>query len=106
MAKYIADNIFRTYDVASSATTATLDLSLSQVFRVDASSPRTLVFENVPSATRAMTVVVHIAGDSAVTWPAGIDWDSDAAPELGDNETKVVLFWDGVEWSGFVRVAK
>ncbi|NWO11725.1 hypothetical protein HLV40_15140 [Chromohalobacter salexigens] len=94
------------YDLASVATTDTLDLSLRQVFRVDASAARTLAFANAPGADRAMTVVVHITGNSAVTWPSGIDWDSDAAPELGDNETKVVLFWDGIEWSGFVRVAK
>lgn len=96
----------RRYDLASAATTDTLDLASSNVFRVDASVARTLSFANAPGADRAMTVVAHIAGNSAVTWPAGIDWDSDAAPELGDNETKVVLFWDGIEWSGFVRVAK
>lgn len=94
------------YDLASAATTDTLDLAQSNVFRVDASVARTLAFANAPGANRAMTVVVHITDNSAVTWPAGIDWDSDAAPELGDNETKVVLFWDGLEWSGFVRVAK
>lgn len=94
------------YDLASISTTATLDLAASNVFRVDASVARTLAFANVPGANRAMTVVVHITGNSAVTWPAGIDWDTDTAPELGDNETKVVLFWDGIEWSGFVRVAK
>lgn len=94
------------YDLASVSITATLDLATSNVFRVDASVARTLAFANAPGAGRAMTVVVHISGNSAVTWPAGIDWDSDAAPELGDTETKVVMFWDGVEWSGFVRVAK
>ena len=102
----ITDTSFPRYDLSSVATTDTLDLDVRQVFRVDASSPRTLAFANAPGADRAMTVVVHIAGNSAVTWPAGIDWDSDAAPELGDNETKVVLFWDGIEWSGFTRVAK
>ncbi|WP_075881442.1 hypothetical protein [Vreelandella massiliensis] len=102
----ISDTSFPRYDLASADTTATLDLAQQQIFRVDASSSRTLAFANEPGADRAMTVVVHITGNSAVTWPAGIDWDSDAAPELGDNETKVVLFWDGIEWSGFVRVAK
>ncbi len=94
------------YDLASVSITATLDLATSNVFRVDASVARTLAFANAPGANRAMTVVVHISGNSAVTWPAGIVWDSDAAPELGAMETKVVLFWDGEEWSGFVRVAK
>ena len=103
---FIADGNFTRYDLASVSVTATLDLATSNVFRVDASVARTLAFANAPGANRAMTVVVHITGNSAVTWPTGIDWDSDAAPELGDNETKVVLLWDGIEWSGFVRVSK
>lgn len=94
------------YDLASISTTATLDLAASNVFRVDASVARTLAFANAPGANRAMTVVVHITGNSAVTWPVGIAWDDDEAPELGDSETKVVLFWDGTKWSGFTRVAK
>lgn len=94
------------YDLASGEATDTLDLAVMQVFQIDASEPRSLEFANEPGADRAMTVVIHITGNSVVTWPAGINWDSDSAPELGDNETKVVLFWDGVEWSGFVRVAK
>ena len=106
MANYIAKDIAKRYSVASTSTIATLDLNESQVFRVDASAPRTLVFDNEPGGNRAMTVVVHITGNSAVTWPAGIDWDSDAAPVLGDSGTKIVLFWDGIEWSGFVRSAK
>lgn len=96
----------RRYDLASATATENLDLAASQVFRVDAAAPRTLVFANAPGADRAMTVVVHITGNEAVSWPDGIVWDDDEAPELGDNETKVVLFWDGVEWSGFARVAK
>jgi hypothetical protein len=93
-------------DYASTATADTLDLSQQQVFRVDASTAITLAFTNEPAADRAMTVVVHISGNSPVTWPASIVWDEDEAPTLGDNTTKVVLFWDGIEWSGFVRVTK
>jgi len=47
-----------------------------------------------------------LAANASVTWPASIAWDEDTAPELGDSTTKVILFWDGTEWSGFVRVAK
>jgi len=89
------------YDLASASVTSVLDLATSQVFRVDASAPRTLAFANAPGANRAMTVVVHITGNSAVSWPAGIDWDSGAAPELGDTFTRVVLMWDGAGWTGF-----
>ncbi|WP_277810691.1 hypothetical protein [Chromohalobacter canadensis] len=98
------------YDLASVATTDTLDLSLRQVFRVDASAARTLAFANAPGTDRAMTVVVHITGNSAVTWPTELGsasvWDAGEVPTLGDNETRVVAIWDGLEWSAFVRVAK
>ena len=94
------------YDLASVATTATLDLAASNVFRVDASSPVTLAFANTPGAGRAMTVVVHITGNSAVTWPTGITWDAQEAPTLGDAFTRVVLIWDGVEWTGYAGAAR
>lgn len=94
------------YDLASADATDALDLAQQQVFRVDASTPRTISLTNAPGANRAMTIVVHITGNSAVTWPAEIDWDEGEAPTLGDTKTKVVLMWDGVEWSGCVRSAK
>lgn len=96
---------FSRYDLASVAATATLDLSTSQVFRIDASSPRTISFANAPGSDRAMTVVIHITGNSAVTWPGSIVWD-DSPPQLGSNFTRVVLFWDGVAWSGFTGAAR
>ncbi|MCG7598899.1 hypothetical protein MHM84_03810 [Halomonas sp. McH1-25] len=94
---------FNRYDLASASVTATLDLAQQQVFRVDASVSRTLAFANEPGLDRAMTVVVHISGNSAVTWPASITWDEGVAPELGAAFTRVVLMWDGVEWTGNAR---
>jgi len=90
------------YDLAVSATTATLDLAQRNEYTVEASSPRTLIFANAPAANRAMTVVVTISGASAITWPAGIRWHGDGttAPELGATWTIVVLSWDGANWSG------
>lgn len=99
MANYIAKDIAKRYSVASTSTIATLDLNESQVFRVDASAPRTLVFDNAPGANRAMTVVVHVSGDSLITWPETITWDQVEPPLLG-NFTRILLIWDGIEWTG------
>ena len=100
----VSDTSFPRYDLASTSTTSTLDLAQQQVFRVDASSSRTLSFSNAPGSSRAMTVVVHITGSSgAITWPSSIEWVGGSAPELGDNWTDVVLCWNGSIWTGGVR---
>lgn len=96
----------RRYDLASVASSATLDLAQSNVFRVDASTARTLSLTNAPGANRAMTVVVHITGNAGVTWPNGIAWDEGYAPPLGDSFTRVLLIWDGVEWTGSLGAAR
>lgn len=94
------------YDLASAEATDELDLAQQQVFRVDASTPRTISLTNEPETDRAMTVVIHITGNSPVTWPASIVWDDGEAPELGDDFTRVILFWDGVIWTGVTGVAR
>jgi len=94
------------YTVASIATTETLDLAVSQVFRVDASAPRTLMFANEPGTDRAMTLVIHLSGSSGVIWPSSITWDSGVAPVMGTVFTRVVLFWDGVQWTGTKEVTR
>jgi len=97
------DTAFPRYDLASATTTATLDLSSQQVFRVDATSNRTLAFSNAPGSNRAMTVVVRLTGSSGtITWPAGIEWAEGTAPELRAVWTTVTLLWDGATWRGFV----
>lgn len=96
------DTAFPRYDLASTATINTLDLSQQQVFTVDASSNRTLAFANEPGSGRAMTAVVRIMGDSgAITWPASIEWADGEAPELRESWTVVALLWDGGTWRGF-----
>lgn len=90
-------------DLSVASTTDTLDLAVRQVFRVDATSNKTLVFANAPGADRAMSVVVKLLGSGGIiTWPAGIAWDNDTAPELGATFTTIVLFWDGTSWDGGV----
>lgn len=97
-------------DYASAATTTVLDLAAAQAFHVDASNPVTLTFENQAAVGRVAVIPITITGNSAVTWMPELSdpdaWDEGAVPELGDIKTKVVAEFDGIEWSGFVRVAK
>lgn len=96
------NNEFSRYTLSARSTTALLDLAGRQVFRVNASAPLTLAFVDPPGADRAMVVVVQVAGSSAVTWPPGIAWAGGMQPVLAPNWTRVLLFWDGVAWSGSV----
>jgi len=103
----LTNTSFPRYDLSSASTTSTLDLATRQVFTVDATTTaRTLTFANVPGAGKAMTVVVKISGSNAITWPAGINWHGGTAPELGATFTNVVLFWDGVQWTGVLGASQ
>lgn len=92
----------RRYDLDLAASTSILDLSLSQVFKINASQPRALVFGGVPAANRAMTVVLHITGKAGITWPPGILWNNSQVPVLGNSWTTVILIWVGDGWVGSV----
>jgi hypothetical protein len=92
----------RRYDLDVRATTATLDLNLSQVFKVDASQPRKLAISNPPAAGRAMSVVLHVMGKADITWPAGVLWNNNQVPVLGNVWTTVILIWIGDGWVGSV----
>ena len=91
----------RRYDLDVATTTAVLDLSLSQVFKINASQQRTLTFSN-PAANRAMSVVLHISGKANINWPAGILWNNSQVPVLGNAWTTVILIWIGDGWVGSV----
>ncbi|NNA50457.1 hypothetical protein [Pseudomonas lactis] len=90
------------YDLDTATTTTTLDMTVAQVFQVDASAPRALAITNAPSAARAITAVVHITGAATITWPAAVKWDSGRLPLLGPLWTVVVLIWVGNGWVGKV----
>lgn len=97
------DTAFPRYELNSTTSSATLNLASHQVFRVSATSNRTLSFSNVPGGGRAMTVVIRITGSSGtITWPSGIEWAEGTAPELRDAWTVVTLMRDGLTWRGFV----
>jgi len=92
------------YDLASGFTTASLNLASSQVFRISATSDRTISFINAPGSGRAMTVVVHLynslLANRTITWPSEINWADGQAPTLDGTKATVVLFWTGEEWIG------
>lgn len=90
------------YTLNAAAATTALDLSSTQVFRIDASVNRTLTFSNPPGAGRAMAVVITLSGNKVITWPAGIRWNGGVAPALSPTWTVVTLVWDGSVWSGSV----
>ncbi|HGY9618032.1 TPA: hypothetical protein ACOJNU_000087 [Pseudomonas putida] len=92
----------RRYDLDLATATATLDLATGQVFKINASQARTLTFTNPPAANRAMTVVLHITGRAAITWPAGVLWNNSQVPVLGNTWTTVILIWVGDGWVGSV----
>ena len=102
--KEIATVPFDKYSVKMLPSTAELDLSLAQVFSVNASSARTLAFKagTVPAADRSMTVVLVINGAGVITWPSGIVWNQSAQPQTGATTTVVTLLWDGIgnRWIG------
>lgn len=89
------------YKMSLVETTGLIDLDASNVFKINATSDRTVTFANTPGATTFMTIVVVVSGNTgSITWPAGIIWDSNTAPKLGTNKTIVTLAWDGTSWIG------
>ncbi|HDS1728976.1 TPA: hypothetical protein QEM47_001711 [Pseudomonas putida] len=92
----------RRYDLDLATATAVLDLSASQVFKINATQPRVLTFTNLPSAARAMTVVLHLTGKASITWPPGVLWNNSQLPVLGSAWTTVILIWIGDGWVGSV----
>jgi hypothetical protein len=87
------------YTLKIAVATTTLDL-VRNVHTVLANTPRTLAFANAPGASDAMTVVIVVTGNSAVTWPGGISWNGGTPPVLGASFTIVALLWDGASWKG------
>lgn len=102
---YIADLMgFDVYDLAIEVSNGVLNLENRQVFRIDNKTDRiiTLELKNAP-IDRAATVVVVVEGNvGTITWPEDIVWGDDASPELGQNLTTIVFFWDGLRFIGSV----
>ena len=102
------DTSFPRYDLGSVSATDVLNLATSQVFRISATSNRTISFSNAPGSGRAMTVVVHLYDASlssrTITWPSNVNWAGGQAPTLDGTKATVVLLWTGNEWIGTLGV--
>jgi len=93
------------YTVKAAASTGVLDLSKAQTFTLDGTQNLSVVFDRVPPAGRAMTVVLTINGGSGmITWPSAVNWNQTLPPILGDAYTVVVLLWTGSVWVGSVGI--
>lgn len=93
---------FDRYDLANSTSTGVCDLSKNQAFVISntTAGAKAISFINAP-AGRSIAVLIKIVGNvGSVTWPAGIVWNQDTAPEMGATATLVVLYWDGTTFMG------
>lgn len=92
---------FDRYDLAYLATTATLDVSLNNVFTVDLSTARTLNITNLPT-NRSMVITVVFSGNAGtVNWTNTIRWTDGVAPSYSATKTTIVILWDGSTLLGF-----
>lgn len=90
------------YSLRSQVTTGELDLSLNQVFRINAVAPLVISFVNPPPQDRSMIIVLNIEGAANISWPAEVVWSNNIAPLLGASWTTILLNWTGVRWTGSV----
>lgn len=98
------DNVSK-YKMAALDTTGAINLALGNVFRISASTNRTITFSNVPGASTAMTVIIVVSGSTGTfTWPGGILWSGGAIPTFGTNKTIITLLWDGTSWIGSTSI--
>lgn len=97
------------YDLSARVLTGTeleLNLAECQIFRVGGTAPRIVSFVNPPGTNRPMVVIIHFVGAPAsVTWPSEIEWDS-TPPQFGPKLSRVILFWDGTRWTGFLGASR
>lgn len=97
----LTDNAFTNYTLVSTDTVDTIDLSVAQLFRIDASVARTLSFANVPGAGKATTIVLYLHNITAGlshTWPAGVQWSGGGEPVMEGSWMNIIMLWTGAEW--------
>ena len=88
------------YDLLVTSTTGAMDVSVSQVFKVDGTANKTMSFTNLP-ANRAMTIVIVFTGSGAsLTWPGNLAWSNGTSVTLGTTRTVVTILWDGTNLTG------
>lgn len=95
---------FNRYDLNAQTTTGVCDVSLSNVFLLNATTTgtKTVSFTNLPTG-RATTVVVLVSGNTGnVVWPSNIQWANGEAPTMSPTMTNVVFLYDGTRLIGSV----
>ena len=103
-------NDFPTLQLAS--TFASEEIDPSQFY--DATNPVTITgattftFSNAPtSVVYSFTMEVTLNGSNAITWPAAVKWNGDAAPTITDAKTQLFMFITddgGTRWRGSALV--
>ncbi|AKJ73310.1 capsid and scaffold protein [Salmonella phage 41] len=88
------------YDLLVTSSTGAMDVSVSQAFKVDGTTNKSMTFTNLP-ANRIMTIVIVFNGGGAsLNWPAALAWSNGAPPVLGTTRTVVTILWDGTNLTG------
>jgi hypothetical protein len=97
--------------VALSGGIATLDLSLSNEFKVNLTANATIAFTNVPATSGlrisvGVTLVQDGTGSRTVSYPGAVDWGTNGAPILSTGANKIdyvgfITDTNGASWMGF-----
>ena len=97
----------------SMATTHTIDLSISQNYKLTLGASVTLAFTNPPpsgSTGGATLLIIQGASNYGITWPAAIKWPSSTAPTLtstsGRGDLIIVQTNDGGTTYGGITAAQ
>lgn len=92
---------FNRYDLPTATSTGVMDLSLNQIFKINASTAGTinLSFTNAPAAAKAMVIVIEVTGNAAtIGLPANVTVTDGVDTTLGALQTIITLFFDGTKF--------
>ena len=85
-----------------------VDCSAGNYFTKTITGATTFTFSNAPtSVVYSFTMEVTLNGSNAITWPAAVKWNGDAAPSITDAKTQLFMFITddgGTRWRGSALV--
>ena len=85
-----------------------VDCSAGNYFTKTITGATTFTFSNAPSGVvYSFTMEVTLNGSNAITWPAAVKWNGDAAPTITDAKTQLFMFITddgGTRWRGSALV--
>lgn len=97
---------FSQYSLPITTGTGAIDLSQTQIYKVDltAAGQKTISFTNAPA--KAMTIVIEAVGNvGTIVFPAGTVNVTGVSNSLGTVKTLFILFWDTEKYY-IINVAK